>query len=467
MQGLVSHLRPDDLVALTTTCQNINSQMRMNEAPVKSNLLTKTLCPGVGLEVRSACHCSCKTRGWHSYSGCGGEGYDVDSRPCIACGVNTCDECRIHVVYQVYMEDPGLDNRRWWAGHVLTDAVPIALHPPKAPDGASWNLPPDVMRPHHDQGRFHIPLFVYALADPEPLDRILDTDLGRYEIIPRGRISLPFDGMKVVGTFNDIARSREELVCLSCTKERDVLGSMPCQCTLRKRFLDRWVCIPCHLDEQQRVSEQINTVPIQETHGWRLEIYCRCGIKIKPDEYKRRCTWCDGHIADTYEHEESHEDDDDDVSEAHKNNDDEDDNAGPAPIDSSVGTLIQVDNKDGTSAVYHNGTRISGERLSRGMVLQWAARKGAKLPCQCCTDDCPGGGCSGYYHHHHRHGSSGEESVAGNDPDDRESEGDSEGEGLVGGTLVDFGQDDEDSETEVSTEQDCEESGPEVEGEDD
>jgi hypothetical protein len=450
MQALVSHLRPDDLVTLTTTCQNINSQIRMHEAQVKSNLLTKTLCPGVGLEVRSACHCSCKTRGWHSNSGCGGDGHDVDSNPCIACGINTCDECRIHVVYQVYMEDPGLDNRRWWAGHVLTEPVPIALHPPKTPDGASWDLPPDLMRSHHDQGRFHIPLFVCALADPEPLDRILDTNLGRCEIKPRGRTDLPFDGVKVVSTFNDIARSREELVCLSCTKDRDLEGPMPCQCTLRKRFLDRWVCIPCHLDEQQRVSEQINTVPRQETHGWRLEIYCRCGIKIEPDKYTRRCTWCDGHIADAGEHDDGHDNEDNDLSEMYNNNDDEDDNAGPAPIDSSVGTLIQVDNKDGTSGVYHDGMRISGERLSRGMVLQWAVRKGAKLPCQCCTVDCPGGRCSGHHDHHHHYDSSGAESEAGSDPDDRDSEGDSEGEGLAGGTLADLDEDDENSESELS-----------------
>jgi hypothetical protein len=87
----------------------------MDSVQVKANLLKKTLCPGLGLEARLANHCPCKTRDWYLYAGCGGEGYDVDSKPCVECGVNTCDECRIHVVYQTFMEDPGLNARRWWA----------------------------------------------------------------------------------------------------------------------------------------------------------------------------------------------------------------------------------------------------------------------------------------------------------------------------------------------------------------
>jgi hypothetical protein len=71
----------------------------MDDAHAEKNLLGKTLYPGIGLEARMATHCPCKTRGWHVYAGGGGEGYDVDTKPCVGCSINTCDECRIQIIY--------------------------------------------------------------------------------------------------------------------------------------------------------------------------------------------------------------------------------------------------------------------------------------------------------------------------------------------------------------------------------
>ncbi|KAH7395333.1 hypothetical protein DE146DRAFT_105213 [Phaeosphaeria sp. MPI-PUGE-AT-0046c] len=184
LEALVSHLRPDDLVTLTTVCQTVSNLIRMDEAKVKANLLSKTLCPGLGLSIRNRTHCPCRTREWHKSIGCGGAGYDAKSKPCIECGINTCNECRVHVTYQPLMEDPGLDGRRWWAGYTFLTSGPLAICPPRGPTKASWYLPAEQTRSHHDQGRIHIPLQIRAIADPEPLDRLLDADLATKDLEP-------------------------------------------------------------------------------------------------------------------------------------------------------------------------------------------------------------------------------------------------------------------------------------------
>jgi hypothetical protein len=422
----VSHIRPEDLVNLTTTCQNINTQIRMNEAQVKANLLTKTLCPGLGLLERKKSHCPCKTRGWYIKEGCGGAGFDVASKPCAGCGINTCDECRIHVVYQVSMEDSGRDNRRWWAGYVLNCPTPFGLLPPKGADGDEWHLPPDLMRPRHDQGRFHTPLSVYAIADPEPLDRILDTNLGRRDITPWGRNTAPFDGNNVVGIFRSMTNSRKDLVCWNCAEARRLNNSTPCSCTLRKRFLDRWVCLPCFNEEVRREEPIEDPVVAVDVLGHLVKLdYCACGIMIPFDDdgYETRCNWCDGIVVN----EPEDNDDDVDVIEVNApNNEDEDDNAGVAPADAPADHPVPVDNKDGSLSIFYNGTRISGERLGRALVMGWLADKGVELPCQCCK--CPCRVCDHHQNHNHNHNhdhhgdSNGEGGEAGNNSGERDPE---------------------------------------------
>jgi hypothetical protein len=396
----VSHIRPNDLVELTTTCQNINAQIRMNEAQVKANLLTKTLCPGLGLLARKLSHCPCKTRGWNTYIGCGGEGYDVHSKPCAECGLNTCDECRIHVVYQTFMEDPGLDNRRWWAGHVLNIPTPFGLLPPRGADGDAWNLPADLMRSHHDQGRFHAPLSVYAVADPEPLDRILDTNLGLRDITPVGRTNMPFDGENVVGIFQTITELRKEMLCGDCAEECELADLAPCSCTLRKRFVDRWVCASCFQKEHASDWELSHSHLVVHGAGHVVvREHCSCCDQISPGNYKMRCNWCDGHIPN--ETENDGEDIHDAAEEDVRNNDDDDENAGPAPTDPPANRPVQVENKDGSLSIFWNGTRISGERLSRAMVIGWLVDTGVELPCQCCK--CPSRLCDHHRNYGHSH----------------------------------------------------------------
>lgn len=423
---LVSHLQPDDLVTVTTTCQVVQQQFRMGNTKVKKSLLRKTLCPGLGLEIRRSIHCPCKTPAWHKYSGCGGEGYDVTSKPCIECGINTCDECRTHVTYQVFMDDSGLDNRRWWAGHLMLIPYVFGLLPPEGIEGSSWHLPPDLMTSHHDEGRLHIPAHVSALADPEPLDRILDKNLGRHNLSPWGRTTEPYNGENVIDPLTTIAMDRRVLVCQPCYKEqRERKEVAPCSCTLRKRFLDRWMCIPCNLKEMNRIQgKRTDQLELDETEIHYESFTCRCGSKFSlHGDMEFLCAWCDGCII-VHDHEDTNEE----LEKDFKNTDDDDSNAGPVPEVATPGVLTPVDNKDGTMAVYYNSTRISGERIGRRMVNLWAIQKGINLPCSCCN--CPALQCA-YHDHdhdedndddHHNHGDADrDESSMKSDRNDDES----------------------------------------------
>lgn len=288
----------------------------MHEAKVKANLLSKTLCPGVGVKLREEGACPCRTPGWHKHIGCAGAGFDAVSKPCVECGINTCDECRIHIMYQVFMEDPGLDNHRWWAGYLFAFRNPTTLYPPQGPDKASWYLPADLARPHHDQGRLHIPLHVNAIADPEPLDRLLDTNLGTHHLTPWGRTTVPFEGMNVIGILSMVASSRKQATCQACFDSLYVGSPEPCSCTLRKRFLDRWVCMACHIADWERVCDDENPSSSPTC--------CHCGDVIAEEEdYAPTCSWCDAPVGEMQE--------DSDAEEEYVDNDDDDENAGPAP----------------------------------------------------------------------------------------------------------------------------------------
>jgi hypothetical protein len=157
------------------------------------------------------------------------------------------------------MEGSGLDNRRRWAGFLLSFGYPFALLPPEGSAAANWLLPPEMSRSHRDERRLHITLHVTALADPEPLDRILVIDLGRFEITPWGRTTGPSSGDNVVDIINGVTSNRMDLVCLPCYKLHQQEGSLPCSCTHRKRFLDRWDCFLCHVEENKRLDEQTST----------------------------------------------------------------------------------------------------------------------------------------------------------------------------------------------------------------
>ena len=62
LQALVSFLTPDDLVVLTLISQAFHKHIRMDDANAKANILSKTLCPGMGYFARAISHCICSVK---------------------------------------------------------------------------------------------------------------------------------------------------------------------------------------------------------------------------------------------------------------------------------------------------------------------------------------------------------------------------------------------------------------------
>ncbi|KAF2829027.1 hypothetical protein CC86DRAFT_184177 [Ophiobolus disseminans] len=436
LEGLVSHLQPDDLVTLTTICQAVHTQIRMHEPQAKANLLSKTLCPGTGLVRRLLAHCPCKTRGWHRFLGCGSEGYDIASKPCVGCGINTCDECRIHIIYQVFMQEHGLDKHRWWAGFFLNNPTPFAIYPPKGGDNASWYLPPNLSKSHHDQGRIHIPLHIDSIADPEPIDRLLDVDLGRSHVVPAGRTEMPFEGHNLVLSFNLISQTRKEFLCLPCFEQHCTQGFQPCSCTFRKRFLERWLCTTCHNEESASNHRLLERFDIDEGDHIHSRS-CRCGCATTPtDDYMTICNWCQGRVEHPRDHDEESDDEIGEEEEEASDDDDDDDdnedeNAAPMPEGLAPNHLALGENTDGTLTAFFNRKRISGERLCYALISQYAANHGADLGCSCCV--CPGRGTE------LDHGHGDDEDNASEDDDDNVGEsGCNQGDGDIVGDYGDY-----------------------------
>ena len=295
------------------------------------------------------------------------------------------------MVYQFYVEDPGVNKHRWWAGTFLDNPDSFAMYPPKDADqAASWHLPLDLLKPHHDQGRAHIPLYIDAIADPEPLDRILDMDLGRGIITPKGRTTMPYAGHNLMMMFNLQALKRQEMVCSSCFDEVQKMESKPepCSCTFRKRYLDRWICFPCVMKEEAEMTaarvKQTEVETIGPMHYHLNSWNCRCGVTIMADDEPQAiCNWCQGPIVDDEAVDEDENETIIDI-EDEESQENEDENAGPEPGNLSADFMGMVKNKDGSVSVWLNGERIHGESLSRETVLKFAHAHGEDVGCSCC-----------------------------------------------------------------------------------
>ncbi|KAH6883044.1 hypothetical protein BKA58DRAFT_29064 [Alternaria rosae] len=394
IQALISLLVPDELITLTQLCQTLHGHIRMDDASAKANLLSKTLCSGFGSFVRMSTHCPCPAKTFHSVMVCPRGGFGAESHPCTGCGVNTCDECRIHVFYNFMTDDSGLDQRRWWAGYYFLNPTAVAVYPPKNSDGSVWHLPVKEMLPRHDQGRVHIPLEIGALGDPEPIEPILDLDLGIHQFIsPRGRTQYPYSGNNIVSFLDLTVNKRKDLACPSCYLERQNQGVVPCSCTLRKRFLDRWLCMHCYIGEIT-VDEQLRChVPIAAEVGQGHIHVCGCGTEFTPDiRPKVMCNWCKGEIEglkQSAEGDATSENDEDKTGEEEElgDGDDEEDHSAADFAGLPLNEFGFAENRDGSLSVYVNGECIRGERLGRAIIRQWMTIQGEHVECTCCICD--------------------------------------------------------------------------------
>lgn len=423
-QTLVSFLPPFDVVTLTRVSQTMHAHIRMHDATVKGNLLSKTLCPGLGCHMRSKLHCACAAKNFHKSIRCAGNGFRTESRPCVECGVNTCDECRLHVFYNYLVEDAQYDQRRWWAGFFFLNPTAIAVFPPKSGDVSAWHHPVKEMEPLHDQGRFHIPLYIPAIGDPEPIEKLLDVNLGEQQVFaPTGRTQYPYSGNEIVSYLNTAVVRRKELLCSACFEQRHKHGSSPCSCTLRKRFLDRWVCVGCYTKENESDKAISSHVVVHDADGSGHRHLCGCGASFGAGpQPKILCNWCKGEVTGEW-NDASNEIGDEDPEDAEnpEDNEDHEDDAEQDEAHSAAdfanlgpGQLGYAENRDTSLSVYVDGTRIRGEQLSRGIIRGWRIQEGMPEGCTCCL--------CGDMRHKHEHSD-----------DDEEWETDEDGYTVAGG----------------------------------
>jgi hypothetical protein len=113
--------------------------------------------------------------------------------------------------------------------------------------------------------------------------------------------------------------------------------------------------------------------------------------------------WCHGQISDTFK---NHELDHDDTM-SFVDYEDEDDIAAAPPTTSLLDQMEWRKNKDGTLSVFFNRTRISGERLNRGLINNGMVESGHELPrtrCKCPSRrPCQHGQDHGHNHDEHDH----------------------------------------------------------------
>ncbi|KAF1839317.1 hypothetical protein BDW02DRAFT_147929 [Decorospora gaudefroyi] len=212
----------------------------------------------------------------------------IESRPCAECGVNTCDECRIHVFYNYLTEDPGLDQRRWWAGFLLQRSLEPAYPPKNMDDSARHSLVKDMKSLHH-QDRFHISLSIWRTGT-QCIDRILDLNLGRLHDDTHPVEDFDLGGNDIFMFLDWTANMRKERLCTSCIQKQRKKGLPACSCTLRKQFIDRWVCIHCY--KKGTVADSA-----MRGHDYHL---CRCGKKLSGKiVHEAICNWCKGEISAT------------------------------------------------------------------------------------------------------------------------------------------------------------------------
>jgi len=297
LEAVVSNIHAHDLLALALTSKTLHKAIASCPESME-NLLGRVRCSGMGVQIRAIRHQNStytqQVDTYHctEYVVCGSATHRyVESQPCITCQVATCDECRIHVVYQsIYQppddpDDPAeLPN---FSGFVLLcpDEQAI-LSPHHLPSGDSEELPrwrdPSLGQggPYHDQGILDTPIESTVFGAPECIEDILDLDLGLQSLKSTSRDSRYGSPSPVLWSLSNVVEKRKIRLCTTCIEHCDAkkrllvhephrrssrlssrLPTPPdetplqeCHCTLRERFLDRWLCLQCYLVEESAMS---------------------------------------------------------------------------------------------------------------------------------------------------------------------------------------------------------------------
>jgi hypothetical protein len=295
LEMIISSLYPDDLLSLLLCSKAIHETIVPQPGSVE-NLLGKLRCSGRGVQIRRKRHT--KSTFFYAYDctehiKCGANEYDTECRPCARCKVSTCDECRIHCVYQSIYEKPcDQDELPNFSGFILLSPLELPIlsphHMANDHTASHWQDPSDDPNaPYHDQGFIDVPFEDDSFGQPECVEELLELDLGSNILAasPSSNLAHP---SPVLRALYDATEQRKRWFCDEClpsyvTEVRKSLQDSQCQCTLRNRFLDRWLCLRCYEAEEHSIDAKFANHKEQ----------CACGRKVG----NRTCLWCWGEVA--------------------------------------------------------------------------------------------------------------------------------------------------------------------------
>lgn len=325
LASVVSNLCADDLLALALTSKALHGAIMLRPVSLR-NLLGRLRCSGKGIAIRNECHQ--KSKFFYEYDctehvqcGSADTTREIETKPCATCKVATCDECRVHCVYQSIFEasndpdDPSeLPNFSGFVmlkphEHPILSPHHLVLVPQKQCI-ERWKDPfLGCSKSYHDQGYLDAPLVSLIPAPPESIEDVLDLDLGEQSLMTfheDSRYSCPSPAL---ASLCEVSESRKITVCDDCFDSRrphqspiedsdakispKAAGSGSCHCTMRKRFLSRWLCLRCYQNEERTIEKCV------ETESSRNSGLCRCGTEA----CRIACLWCWGEIADKIAHD--------------------------------------------------------------------------------------------------------------------------------------------------------------------
>lgn len=297
LRSIVAHLNPEDLFALALSAKVLYHAIVPRPKSIE-NLLGRMQCPGRGVQIRKRCHQKSvffSMFGCTEYVICASKATDraVDARPCVECKITTCNECRIHCVYQSIYEKPfAEDELPNFSGFVMLNATEVPIlsphhlpsdHPVSEPQ---WQDPStNNTGPYHDSGSIDSPMEESAYGPPEEVNHILDLDLGQTSLAFSSYSNVA-DPSPVLKVLHKITEQRKRWFCDEYfpghTSSGEALRRKPCSCTLRGRYLDRWLCLRCYEKEEESLAKY-----------WPEHMdKCACG---KQNE-QAVCTWCWGTV---------------------------------------------------------------------------------------------------------------------------------------------------------------------------
>jgi hypothetical protein len=321
LEIIVSNICADDLLALALTSKALN-EVIMHRKPSLENLLGRLICSGKGIEIRNMCHK--KSTFFYSYNcteyvtcGSNNKNLGIDKKPCVTCRVATCNECRVHCVYQSIHEapsDPDDDAAELpnFSGFVLLQPFeqpilsPHHLITEEVEETPRWEDPSTGLGgPYHDQGYLDAPLQMDATGPPECIEEVLDIDLGKQALMSFSEDSRYEHPSPVLSSLCSIVDARKVFLCNACFVRDAPQGpqamNLPwpvtttattslkeCHCTLRSRFLDRWLCLQCYQKEESAINHCTGVIFPKCTN------LCRCGTIA----HRTLCLWCWGEVAE-------------------------------------------------------------------------------------------------------------------------------------------------------------------------